>query len=82
MGRRFLPLTPDTFFYITAANALPAVFMDFHGALSASGTATAKLMIPNAPPLVGIKAYTAFVTYPAPTGVNVISNPLTFMIEK
>ena len=80
VGRRFIPLTPDSMFFITAQNMLPVVFQNFTGVLGASGTAQARIVIPNLPVLVNLKLYAAFVTYPGATGVHTISNPFTFTI--
>jgi len=81
IDRRFIPVTPDTVFFLCVANVLPTVFIDFHGALSAAGTGQAKVAIPNLPTLVGLQFETCFATYDA-SGVGAISNPWGFQITK
>jgi hypothetical protein len=82
VDRRFIPLVPDSMFYLSALGILPSVFQKFQGVLDASGAARAGLAIPNNPALVAVTFHNAFVTYPGPLGVNAISNPLTITIEK
>jgi len=83
IDRRFVPLAADNLFFLTIGNALPMIFTNFTGTLSAAGTARATLNIPNVPALVNIKLYAAYVTLPGgPAGVNTISNPLTFTITQ
>ena len=79
-GRRSFPLAADSLFYLTAANVLPGTFIDFQGLLGAAGSGQAKLMIPNAPPLVGVKVDATFVTYDF-SGIRAISNPWGFTIN-
>ena len=82
VGRRIIPLVPDSMFFLTALNLVPAIFQKFLGTLDSSGAARAGIAIPNVPALVNIKFHAAFVTYPVATGVKTISNPFTFTITK
>jgi len=83
IDRRYLPVTPDPFFYITVSNVLPAVFINFGGTLDATGKGQAKVVIPALPVLAGIAVHGTFVTYPGgPVGVKTISNAWPFTIEK
>ena len=77
--RRFVPIAADSIFYLTLLNVLPTVFINFQGVLSASGTASAGVAIPNAVPLVGLQVDGCFVTYDG-TGARAISNPWGFQI--
>mgnify|MGYP000069535634 CR=1 FL=1 len=62
---------------------LPGVFQNFTGVFNTSGTAQAGLNIPNVGGLVGIKAYTAYVTFPGGVnGFHTVSNPFSFTLEK
>jgi hypothetical protein len=79
VDRRYIPLVPDGLFFLGVANVLPGIFINFHGVLSAPGTGQAKVAIPAAPSLVGVKIDGCFVTYD-PSGVRAISNPWGFSI--
>jgi len=79
IGRRYVPLTPDSLFFVSVANVLPTVFVNFQGLMSASGTGQARLTIPNLAPLVGTQVDACFVTFDA-SGVSAISNPWGFRI--
>ncbi|MBN2492043.1 MAG: hypothetical protein JXQ29_14445 [Planctomycetes bacterium] len=79
VGRRFLPIVPDSVFYLTLSNVLPAVFGNFQGALDPSGSAQASVAIPNLGVLVGVDVHGAFVTFD-PSGIRAISNPWFFRI--
>jgi len=79
IGRRYIPITPDTLFILTVANVLPGTFQNFHGVLGASGTGSAGVVIPNIPALVGLKLDGCFITYDV-GGLGAISNPWGFMI--
>jgi len=79
IGRRFIPLAADNLFFVTLSNALPGLFMNFQGVLGAGGTGQARFVIPNLPPLVGIRLDGCFITYDG-GGVRGISNPWGFRI--
>jgi hypothetical protein len=71
LGCRNLDLSPDGLFVLTTANALPTIFVNYQGMLSATGQATAIVNLPALPPL-GIQVYTAFVTLGA-SGLKTVS---------
>ena len=77
---RFIPIVPDSLFFLTVQNLLPSIFPGFQGTLDGSGAAQASVVIPNAPALVNLALHGTFVTYPGPSGLNTISNPFTFTI--
>jgi hypothetical protein len=79
VDRRYIPLAADTIFFLCVANAVPSLFIDFHGVLSATGTGQAKVAIPNLAPLVGVDVDACFVTYDL-SGVGAVSNPWGFQI--
>lgn len=79
VGRRFIPAVPDTLFFLTVGNVLPTVFVNFAGTLDSTGAATAKVVIPNLPALVGLKVDALFVTF-GTGGLGAISNPWRFTI--
>lgn len=82
IDRRYIPLTPDTFFFVSVSNLLPSVFVNFLGTLSGSGAGSISVVIPNDAALVGIKAHTTFVTFPGgPAGISAISNAYAFTIQ-
>ena len=79
VNRRFLPIVPDTLFYLAVLNVLPGTFVNFNGVLTATGTGQAKVAIPTIPALVGIKIDGCFVTFDV-GGLRAISNPWGFTI--
>ena len=81
IGRRFVPLAWDSVMFVCVANALPTVFVDFHGVLGATGTGQAKVAIPNLAALVGVDVDACFAAYDA-SGIGAISNPWRFQITK
>ncbi|MBN2489818.1 MAG: hypothetical protein JXQ29_03090 [Planctomycetes bacterium] len=80
LQNRFLPLVPDSLFFVTVQNLVPSLFRGFQGVLDGSGMARASLVIPNAPALVNLALHAAFVTWTGTAGLSTISNPLTFTI--
>jgi hypothetical protein len=81
IGRRFIPLAADSLFFLTLSNVLPGLFVNFQGVLGSGGTGQARLVIPNLPPLVGIRLDGCFITYDS-GGVRGISNPWGFRISQ
>ncbi|MBN2492080.1 MAG: hypothetical protein JXQ29_14630 [Planctomycetes bacterium] len=74
-----VPLTPDSFFFVTAQNLLPSIFTGFGGKLDAQGRATASITVPPIPALDSVALYMAFVVYDT-TGVRGISRAHKFQI--
>ena len=83
IGKRQLGLSVDALLVLSVGGALPMVFQDYSGYLDMAGKATARLNIPNAAALKGIKIYNAFMTLQAsaPAGVASISNNFDFTIQ-
>jgi len=79
IGRRYVPLSPDTLFFITVANLLPSIFQNMQGVLSSSGAGQVNVAIPNASGLVGLMLDGCYITYDA-GGMRAISNPWGFLI--
>jgi len=79
VGRRFIPAVPDGMFFVTLANVLPAVFINFQGVLSPSGIAQANVAIPGAAALVGVKVHGTYATFDL-NGIRAIANPWLFQI--
>ncbi len=79
---RTLGLSADGLLLLSVGGLLPSVFQNYADLLDAKGAATAKLNIPNAPVLKGLRIYTAFVTLKAtaPSGISSISNTFLFTI--
>ncbi|MBN2193422.1 MAG: SBBP repeat-containing protein [Polyangiaceae bacterium] len=84
IDQRQIELSPDNLLVASVGGYLPSVFRGYMGVIAATGTATATIQIPNAPALVGVRIYSAFVTLKpsAPSGVQSISNTVDFTIEK
>jgi hypothetical protein len=84
IDKRKIMLMADPLLLLSVRGALPEVFVDYGGIVSASGRATASLRIPPEPALVGVKTYTVFVTLSpkAPSNIKSISDALSFMITK
>jgi len=81
IDRRWVPLTVDPLFYLTAANRVPPMFPGFSGVLDTGGHARARMVIPAAPVLVGLILHGAFLTYPGgPAGMKTVSNAWRFQI--
>jgi len=80
---RWIGLSPDPIFAISVSGFAPAVFQSYSGALSNTGTATAKLNIPGAPVLVGLKIHSAYVTLDpqASSGIGTISNTVGITLQ-
>jgi hypothetical protein len=80
---RRLNLTPDTMMVVSSGGALPSVFVNYAGSLSAIGKSSCAINIPNLPVLKGIALHTAYVTLDAaaPSGISAISNTFSFTIS-
>ena len=78
-----LKLAFDGLFFATALNQLPAVFASYTGQLSSSGSATARINIPNFSVLRGVTLHTAFLVINAssPSGISKISTPVIMTIN-
>jgi beta-propeller repeat-containing protein len=84
LGSRSLGLSPDALLVESVGGNHPGTFQDYSGWISANATATATLHLPNAPALVGLRLYTAFVTLDTsePFGIKSISDTTMFAIAK
>jgi len=76
-----IPLDLDSLLILSTSNSVPAVFVNFGGALNIKGEATGQLSIPVSLCLVGITFHAAAVTYDA-SGINFISNGLKLGIHR
>jgi hypothetical protein len=78
---RVIPLNLDGLLLVSLI--APAVFANYQGVLDNSGRAAAQINLPPAPPLVGVRFYTAFLTVRpgAPSRIGSISEavPLTIV---
>jgi hypothetical protein len=79
IGRRFVPLAPDSLFFVTVSDLLPSIFQNMQGVLSASGGGQVNVAIPNISGLVGLMLDGCYLTYDA-GGMRAISNPWGFRI--
>ena len=82
IGNRSLDLSVDNLLVVTVGGYLPAIFANYAGTIDASGKASASVVIPAIPALVGIRIHTAFVTLSAssPFGIKAISSTESFAI--
>jgi len=80
---RFLGLTPDGLFVVTAFNMGAPIFTGFNGRLDSAGKARARIAILNDAALKGVNIYTAFgvLDMKSPSGVAALSSTLRFKIE-
>ncbi len=80
---RQINLSPDSLLVLSTGGLLPAVFDSFNGMLDGAGKAKAKLNIPGAAVLAGLKIHNAFITLDltAPSGILTISNTYAFTIQ-
>lgn len=83
IGKRVLRLNFDAILFASINNLLPTVFQHYGGTLDATGRGTARIQIPNAVGLKGVKLYSAFVTIDlmAPDAIRGISNTFEFVIH-
>jgi hypothetical protein len=72
-GGKAVPLSGDPLFFLTVTNAIPVLFANYAGYLNTNGDGSVKVNLPNAPALVGITIFTAFVTFDR-NGIQEISN--------
>lgn len=81
-GTRKLELSLDKMLELSTSGLAPGLFVGYAGSLDTAGKASAKIVIPNAPVLKGVRIYTAFVTLllSSPQGVKSISNNFLFTI--
>jgi len=84
IGNRQIGLSLDDLLVVSVGGLLPTIFQNYAGALDASGQGTAKMIIPNSAPLVGIRLHSAFVTLKngAPFNIESISDTFTFTVIK
>jgi concanavalin A-like lectin/glucanase superfamily protein len=82
IGNRSLDLSVDNLLVVTVGGYLPAIFANYAGTIDASGKASASVVIPAIPALIGIRIHTAFVTLSAssPFGIKAISSTESFAI--
>jgi len=80
---RVLGLSADSLLVLSVSGTLPLVFQNYAGVLDGQGNGAGQLNIPNFPPLVGLRIYTAFLTLKAtaPSGISNISNSFLFTIQ-
>lgn len=78
IGGRTIPLSPDTLMLLTVQNLIPALFQNYQGFLSASGTAGSAIAVPGYPALAGLTFHNAFIVidFSKPNGIGTISNGL------
>lgn len=65
-----IPLSLDPIFFASISGTLPGVFQGYAGAMDANGDASASLLLPAVPQLVGITLYTAFVNMSGTTFIS------------
>jgi len=84
IGARQIDLSLDPVLLASIGGTLPSVFKDYAGMLGKAGKATGKLILPKDPVLIGIKTYSAFLTFDkaAPQGVSLISPSVLVAIVK
>jgi beta-propeller repeat-containing protein len=84
IDRRRVDLSPDGLLVVTAGNSWPSVFQNYRGVIDTKGQAQAAINIPTDNRLIGVRLYTAFVTFDAqaPSGIKSISNTFSFSIAK
>lgn len=76
-----LNLAADSLFFLTAANAVPAVFVNFAGQTSATGQATASIRVPaNLPSGSNIPIFVAGIIFDS-SGVRTVTNTHWFVLE-
>jgi hypothetical protein len=73
-----IDLTPDALFAMS--QLVPALFVNFQGALDANGTAPAAILIPPVPQLKGLRFYVSFVTI-RNAAIRAIANTQGFSIQ-
>ncbi len=80
VGSRSISLTVDPLFIVSVRGVLPTVFVNYAGTIGASGRASAGIVIPPFPALVGIQLHSAFITLGG-AGVRHASNTWSFQIQ-
>jgi hypothetical protein len=80
---RQLLLTPDGLFIVSVAGILPSVFSNYANVLNQNGEANAALILPPAPPLIGVTIHGGFVTISpsAPSRIKSISTTWIFTVQ-
>ncbi len=83
IGSRKLNLSPDDLLLVSVQGFLPMIFKNYNGLLDAAGKATAQIVIPNLPALVGVRLHSAFLTIKAgaPQNIASISGTYSFTIS-
>jgi len=83
IGKRTLHLSLDDLLLVTVQGYLPMIFKRYVGYLTASGTGSADIAIPNDPVMVGVRLHSAFLTLKAgePYNIKSISNTYSFTIQ-
>jgi len=71
-------LTPDALFALS--QFAPSIFVNFAGVLDANGAAAAKVVVPAAPALKGLRFYLSFVTVRG-AQIRAIANTQGFTIQ-
>jgi hypothetical protein len=80
---RQIPLTADGLFIVSVAGILPSVFSNYANLLNQNGEANAALILPPAPPLIGVTIHGGFVTISpsAPSRIKSISTTWIFTVQ-
>ena len=83
IGGHEVPLDFDAMLFVSINGYLPTVFLDYAGRLDSGGRATARIAIPDAPPLRGVNLHSAFLVldYRLPYGIRAVSNAFVFVIR-
>ncbi len=80
IGGRSIALTVDPLFVASVQGVFPTVFVNYVGTITAPGRASAGIVLPPFPALVGIQLHSAFVTFGA-GGIRSVSNTWSFGIQ-
>ena len=83
-NRKSIGLTLDPLLVASVTNTLPGVFVNYSGVLSASGRATARIVLPPINALVGVMIYNAFLVIDVgqPGGIGSVSTTLPVSITR
>lgn len=80
VGRRSIFLAVDPLFIASVRGVLPTVFVNYTSTIPAAGRASAAIVIPPFPALVGSELHSAFITFGA-AGIRNASNTWSFQIQ-
>jgi len=80
----FMNLAADPLFFVTAANALPSIFVDFRGVLDSAARAQAQINIPSTiPSTLDLPLHVGGIVIDpaAPGGVSTVLTSVTFLLR-